>query len=630
MLEFMRKSANSIFIKLLLGLLILSFAAWGIGDIFRGRAANTSVASVGKTDISVEQYRAEFARELQRMSQMFGQEISREQAQAMGVGNLLVSRLAQSALINEGAKSLGVYVSNQQILDEIHKTPEFFNEAGRFDRNIFINILSRSGFNENSYVARVRENIARQQFLSPIRDGALAPKGLVNALYSFAAEQRSAEVIRIDHASLLNVKTPSAEELAKFHMENAANFMAPEYRKLTAIVLEASTLAATITLSDAELQAAYDEREGEFLTPEKRTLRQVLVQDEATASKAKALLDGGKSMAEVAAEVGANPAMVDIGAFTTSDASNLSPDIATAVFALPKGGRTGALQSPLGWHVFEVVDIQPTVVKALADVKDELTQKAKLERALTALYELSNQVEDKLGSGMTFEEAATSVGLHAIHIDAMDAEGSGPDGKPIVAPYTADLAREVFKLTDGQDSQMTEVADGKAFVVVRLDAITPPALRPLDTVMMEVTQAWTNQQRSQMAADLAKVAKDRMAAGESAADVAASIGFSATTTQAFTRDGQGLQNNALPANLISELFTLPSGGVASAPGTGAHTVARLTNIIQATPNTNSAEYKVVADQAKGDLQGDLLAQMAMALQGVYDVTINQNAIADAF
>lgn len=630
MLEFMRKSANTIFIKLLLGLLILSFAAWGIGDIFSGRAANTSVASVGKTDISVEQYRAEFTRELQRMSEMFGQEISREQAQAMGVGNLLVSRLAQSALINEGAKSLGIYVSDQQILDEIHKTPEFFNEAGRFDRNIFISTLSRSGFNENSYVARVRQNIARQQFLSPIRDGVLAPKGLVDALYSFAAEQRRADVIRIDHASLLNVKTPSAEDLAKFHTENAANFMAPEYRKLTAIVLEASTLADTITLSDAELQAAYDEREGEFLTPEKRVLRQVLVQDEVTATKAKALLDGGKSMTEVAAEVGANPAMVDIGAFTTSDASNLSPDIASAVFALPKGGRSGVLQSPLGWHVFEVVEIQPTVVRALADVRDELTQKAKIERALTALYELSNQVEDKLGGGMTYEEAAASVGLHALHIDALDAQGLGPDGKPVDAPYGPDLAREAFKLTDGQDSQMTEVGDGKAFVVVRLDGVTAPALRPLDTVMKEVSEAWSNQQRSQMAAGLAQVAKDRMTAGESAADVAAAIGFSATTTQPFTREGKGLQNNALPANLIRELFTLSSGGVASAPGTGAHTVARLTDIIQANPNVESAEYKAVADQARGDLQGDLLSQLAFALEGVYDVTINHNAIADAF
>ncbi len=630
MLEFMRKSANTIFIKAFLGLLILSFAAWGIGDIFRGRAANTSVASVGKTDISVEQFRAEFAREVQRMSEMFGQEISREQALAMGVGNLMVSRLAQSALINEGAQSLGIFVSDQQILDEIHTTPEFFNDAGRFDRNIFINVLGRSGFNENSYIARVRRNIARQQFLSPIRDGAVAPKGLVDALYSFAAEQRSAEIIRFDHASLLNVKSPTPEELSKYHSDNAANFMAPQYRKLTAIVLQAATIADTITLSDAELQAAYDEREADYLTPQKRKLSQILVSDEATATKAKALLDGGKTMAEVAAEVGANPAMVDIGEFTTADASNLSPDIATAVFALPKGGRTTALKSPLGWHVFEVVDITPTVVKALADVREDLSKNVKTERALTSLYELSNKVEDLLGGGMTFEEAATSVGLQATHISALDAQGFGPDGKPIAAPHAIDLAKEAFKLVDGQDSPMTESADGSAFFIVRLDAITPPALRPLDTVLNDVTVAWGNQQRSQMAAGLAQVAKDRIAAGESVADVAASIGFSATTTQPFTRDGKGLQSNALPAKLIQQLFTLASGGVALGEGTGAHTVARLASITPAAVKADSPAYKAVTDKAKGDLQGDLLSQMAFALEGVYDVTINQKAIADAY
>ena len=630
MLEFMRKSANTIFIKAFLGLLILSFAAWGIGDIFRGRAANTAVATVGKTEIPVEAFRAEFARELQRMSQIFGQEINREQGQAMGIGNLLVGRLVQSALINENARDIGLMITDTQILDEIKRTTEFFNEAGQFDRNIFINTLNRNGFTEDSYVARVRQNMARQQYLAPIREGALAPKQLVAALYAHAAEQRTADVIRIDHANLLNVKMATDAELMQFHKDNAANFMAPEYRTITAIVLQGSTIAEGIAVTEDDIQAAYDEREADYLTPEKRNLRQVMTNDEASAQKAKTLLDGGKAMAEVATEVGANPAMIEIGDFTTADASNLSADIATAVFGLAKGGRSEALQSPLGWHVFEVVEITPSIVKPLSEVHDDLAKAVKMDRALTSLYDMSNKAEDLLGGGMTFEEAANALGITATHIAAVDAQGFGKDGKPVNTPYLTDVTQQAFQLNEGQDGQMAEAADGNAFVVVRVDAITAPALYPLETVKKDVATAWDAKKRSDMAIALAKAAQERLQAGEDATAVAQSIGFKATVTKPFTRDGKGLEQNALPANVIENLFTLKTGGATSAEGTGAHTVARLSAITPATPDNGSTIYRAVQDKALTDMQGDLLSQLSVALEGSYGVTINQKALNDAY
>lgn len=630
MLEFMRKSANTIFIKAFLGLLILSFAAWGIGDIFRGRVASVGVATVGETDIPVEAYRAEFARELQRMSQIFGQEISREQGQAMGLGNLLVSRLVQSALVNQGANDLGLMVSDATVVSEIKRNPEFFNDAGRFDRNIYISMLSRGGFTEDRYVARVRENLTRQQYLSPIREGVLAPQGLVGALYAHAAEQRTAEVIRIAHADLLNVKMATQEELSQFHQDNAANFMAPEYRKITGVVLQAADIAKTIEVSEDDIQNAYSEREAEYLTPEKRTLRQILVQDEDTANKAKGMLDAGQSLDEVAKSVGANPAMVNIGTFTSADAANLSSDIATAVFGLQQGQYSKALKSPLGWHVFTVTGVTPTVVKPLADVRDELAQTVKIDRALNSLFDLSNQMEDLLGGGQTFEEAAASLGLSTTQIAAVDAQGFGPDGKPVQAPYLTDLVGEAFKLGDGQDSQMAEAEDGQAFFVVRVDGITAPALRPLDTIKQDVATAWDAQKRAQMAAVLATAAKDRLAAGEDAATVAQSMGFKATTTKAFTRDGNGLEQNTLPANVIESLFDLRTGEATSAEGTGAHTVARLASVTPATPDKGNAIYQAVSDQAINDMQNDLLTQLSVALEGTYGVSINQQAINEAY
>jgi len=630
MLDFMRKSANTIFIKAFLALLILSFAAFGIGDVFNGRANSTAIATVGKTEISVAAYRAEYARELERAAQLFGQEITPEQGKALGVGNRLIGRLIQDALITESTRDMGLLITDAQILDEIRKSPQFSNDAGQFDRNLFVSILRRNGFDEDTYVQRVRENILRTQFLGPILDGALAPKPLVDALYAYNAEQRTADVIRIDYAALKDIKAPSEDELVQYHKDNAANYMAPEYRRLTAIVLRAETLARDVTVSADEIQAAYDEREADYLTPEKRTLRQILTLDEDSAQKAKTLLDGGTPFAEVVAQVGANPAMIEIGSFTTADATNLSPDIATAVFAVEKGARTAPLQSPLGWHIFEVTDITPKTVKPLADVRDALTLAVKLDRALTLVFDLSNKVDDLLGGGMTFEEAARQVGISPTVISAVDARGFDPKNTALESPFITDILTEAFKLNEGQDSQMTETADGNAFFVVRIDGVTAPALRPLADVRTEVVQALDQKARAARATELAKTAQQRLKSGDPAADVAQAIGFRAITTPPFTRNGAGLAPNTLPGDALTELFALKQGEATAQNDTGALVVARVASIVPAQLDTASEQYRTVAEDTLSSMQSDLLAQLSSALEVTYGVSLNQKAINEAF
>ena len=630
MLEFMRKSAKTIWIKAFLLLLVLSFAVWGIGDIFRGRANEVAVATVGEISIPVERYRAELTRDVERMSLLLQRDFTPQEAQAMGLGRALVERMVQEALVSLSAQDLGLYITDAQILEAVRQAPDFLNASGQFDRNVFMSKLAQAGFTEDRYIQMVRGNMERRQLLAPVESGATPPKSLVDALYVHAYETRTADVIRIEHATLSNIPTPTDAELEKFHADNASLFMAPEYRALTAVVLQVTDIANTIDVSEDDIQGAYDEREAEYLTPEKRKLRQILVSDEDTANKAKALLDGGKSIEAAAAEVGANTAMMNIGEFTSTDAANLSPEISAAVFAAPKGGYTAPLKSPLGWHVIEVQDIVAEVVKPLAEVRDELATALKEDLALNLLYEQSNQLDDLLGGGQTFEEAAASLGVKVETVASVDAQGLTPAGTPANMAYMGDVLKRAFTLEDGQDSTMTETDDGKAFFVVRVNSVTPPALRPLDTVKKDVVSAWEAGARAELAAELAKTVEERMKAGGAAADVARSFGLTASTTTAFNRNGDGLLSGAIPAAMIPDLFAIKQGEVASAPGTGAHTVARIATVTKAQVDQKDQTYLSLQDKLLGDMQTDLLAQFTQALQGKYGVEIHQNVINDAF
>ncbi|MBF0250905.1 MAG: SurA N-terminal domain-containing protein [Alphaproteobacteria bacterium] len=621
MLEFMRKFATTWFIKVFLAILIFSFAAWGIGDVFRTRASDTAAVSVAGTRISMAVFQQEFAREVDRISNLTGQRVTQDQARAMGVDRMVLARLARGALFDAAANDLGLLVSDAQVLQDMVQTPEFKNKAGEFDRAIFMDTLNRNGYSEDRYVASVRRDIAREQVLSPIATGAAAPKGLVERMYAHTAESRTVSGVRISHDAITGVPAPSRADLEAFHKDRSADFMSPETRDVTAAVLRAEDLAAGVSVSDAELQAAYAEREAEFVTHEKRKLLQILVPDEAAAKKARTLVDGGAEFVDMITEVGANPAMFDIGLFTRDAAESLSPEIAQAVFAAPKGGYVGPLQSPLGWHVLQVDDIEPGNVRPLDDVRVQLTHTIKLDRALTQLFEQSNRLDDLLGGGMTIEEAAGELGVAPTIL-----KGVRADGTPSTAPYAAELAKAAFTMAQGQPSLMTETEDGKAFFVARVDTVTLPALRPLDDVIQAVTDAWSRAKRAETAAELAKTVQARLDAGEPAAAVAQSIGQQAIQTQPFTRDAKGLEQNALPASMLKTIFTLQPGQTASAEGTGAHVVVRLAQVLEATATPAAPGYTAVEQKTLGDLRADLLDQMTAALEAAHGLSINPSAL----
>ncbi|MBL4693643.1 MAG: SurA N-terminal domain-containing protein [Magnetovibrio sp.] len=630
MLKLMRKSVNSIFVKALLVMLIASFAVWGIGDVFKAGRSDTSVAKVGNMPISAASFKSELAREVERVQRTINPNITRDQAIAMGIGDMLLSRMVNSAILNAGAQDMRLMVSKTAILNEIKNSKDFFNDAGVFDSRVFTQLLSNNGLSEDRYVQYLRQGMERDQMLSAITSGAIPPKLLTDALYTYEAEKRVLDVLRINYAQIKNVPKPTDAELSAYHESHTNNFMAPEYRSITALVLNAADLAKTIDLTDEDIQNAYDDSIDDYSKPEKRTLKQILVKDELVASRAAQLLDQGKTFADVAKDVGANPALMNIGTMSRDDVANLSADLATAAFSVSKGQHTAPVKSPLGWHVVVVEGLVKGTVTPLNKVKDTLKTKLQMAKALDALFGLSNQLEDLLGSGMTLEEASQDLGIGLDKAENIDAQGLGLDGKAVTFPFVADILKASLTLQAGDESTMSESEDNQSFFVVRVDAVTPSALRPLDTVKGTVAQAWTVSKRAEMAAELAKTAQTRLQSGEDLNAVAKDMGFASFITLPFTRTGQGLQQGAVPVNVIKSVFTLPQGGVAEAAGTGAHTVARVNTIHAATQGDADPIYKSVTAQTTRALQNDLVQQMTEALQVRFPVRVNQQNLKDVY
>ena len=145
MLQAIRKQTKSWLVGILFGLLILSFAIWGIGDIFRGGfRADSEVATVGDMPISLQTLEREFQNELNRMQRNFGTELNRDQARALGLVDRSLQQLIVQALYRLEQDRLGMAVSDRQVRAWIADQPSFKDDLGQFDRLRFDAVLRQS------------------------------------------------------------------------------------------------------------------------------------------------------------------------------------------------------------------------------------------------------------------------------------------------------------------------------------------------------------------------------------------------------------------------------------------------------------------------------------------------------
>ena len=213
MLQAIRKQTKSWLVGILFGLLILSFAIWGIGDIFRGGGRAIAVAEVGDVRIST----VEFSRDFQRQIRQFGGRIDSELAHQLGFVDQVLARMVRRTLLDLGAARAGIAIGDDLVRAIIFATPAFHDESGRFDRSLFEQFLFQTGLIEEAYVALLRRDLARGQLTGAVTAGGIAPDRLVDALYRYRREQRVADVVTASPQLMeqLLSKTETETEAAK-------------------------------------------------------------------------------------------------------------------------------------------------------------------------------------------------------------------------------------------------------------------------------------------------------------------------------------------------------------------------------------------------------------------------------
>jgi peptidyl-prolyl cis-trans isomerase D len=606
-----------------MGVLIISFGIWGVADVFRGFGQST-LAKIGRTEISVEQFRQIYNEKLQQIGRQIGKPMSMEQARAIGFDRQVLGQVISEAALDENVRRLGLGISDAEISSLITRDPNFRGPSGAFDPARFTQLIRQAGFSEQRYVAEQRRTTLRRQIGGTISGNLTPPNILVESLLRVQSEQRAIAFVRLGAAQAGSIETPAPEALAKFYEERKPLFRAPEYRKIAIVIVTPDEIAKWSPVSDDDAKKIYGERIERYATPEKRHVQQMVFPNAADAKAARERMASGTPFADIAKERGLKTGDIDLGTVTKS--AIVDGAVADAAFALPAKQISEPIAGRFGSVLVEVLSIEPGVTPAYESLAPLIKRDIALERARGSVQDLYNKMEDERGGGSAIADAAKKLGLSSVAIEAVDRSGRTPEGKPVAdLPQGLDVLSSAFASGVGVENDPVQYRNG--YVWFEVMGVTPSRERTLDEVKDEVARRWND---DQVATRLRAQTSDyvqKLNAGTSLADVAAGAGLKVETAANLTRATPA--SATVPQGLIERAFSTAKGGFAQAQGTSPAEwfVFQVTDVTVPPVDLASKEARTLIENLQRVQSEELIGAYIAHLEQQIGTTINQAAFA---
>jgi peptidyl-prolyl cis-trans isomerase D len=625
MLEGLRKSSQNwigrLIMSVVMGFIILSFAIWGINDMFRGYGGSR-LAEIGTTQISVEAFRSTYQQELLRLQRQLQRPISSEQARQFGLDSSVLGKLLADAALDQRTHSLGLAISDDEIVKAIKDDPAFKNVTGKFDKDRFDALIREAGLNERGFISEQRRVYLRQQLAQALTGGIAVPQAMREAFHQYTNEVRKLDYIVLPAAAAGEILPPDPTELLKFFDAHKNEFRAPEYRELVLLSATPALLAQPDTISDADAMKRYEQvKASRFGTPEQRQLRQIVFPSDSEAAAASDRIKAGASFDTIAAERHLTAQDLAIG--TKSRAEIFDKPLAEAAFSLPEGAISEPLKGSFGPTIVAVDKVLPDSARPFGEVAADLKREIAIDRAKDTVRTVHDKVEEQRAAGRPLAEAAKASGLEARTIEAIDVSGRSRNGASADIPERDAVLKAAFAADIGTDND-TVLTKDNGFVWFEVAKIDPAHERPLSEVKAEVEQAWRGEETARrLEAKAAELVK-QINAGAKLAELAAAQGnLEIHHVDSAKRNGA----EGLPASGLAQVFSTGIGAAGTMrDDNGGAIVFQVLDSTLVPLNPEQPDSQRLAQALNSALTQDVLAQYVERLQKDLGVSINQQVL----
>jgi peptidyl-prolyl cis-trans isomerase D len=509
MLEDIREKSQGLTAKIILGLIILTFAVAGVGSY--SNSVDTSVATVNGEAISQQAFNKAYQAQRSRMAQQFGEMFDTLSNDANYMANFrqgVLDNLINEKLIDQNSDALAIRVSDLRLKETIRKMPEF-QVDGAFDNNRYLAIINQAGFFQSSdFRDYLRVEMTRRQLSQAL----VATE--FNLPYQETLQlalQNQTRDIRFATISAQQFKVGielTDEEVNAYYLANQARFENEEQVKVDYISLNVADIAKDINVTDEDVATYYKENLTSFTETAQRRISHILIEfvdgnadDKSSEAQAEAILarlQQGEDFAALAKELSNDTFSGENGGdLEWLDPGVMEESFDEAALALVNVGEISELvKTSFGYHVLKLTDYKAEIVKAFADVEAELRIKLSNDEAQDKYFTLQQEMARiSFEFPDSLEDAAQEVNV-AIQTSPWLLRGN--NAAPFDQSQVLDAAFSEMVLQENMNSDLIEVSDEVA-LVLRLNTFQEANVKPLAEVEAQIKDILVNQKATEKA-----------------------------------------------------------------------------------------------------------------------------------
>lgn len=628
MLETIRGATKTWIAKLILALITIPFALWGVESYIRTPSGQDTAATVGTEKITAQEFQQAVRNQLDQFRQQFGGNIDASIMDNPEMRKSILDQLIDQRLVVNATKATGLVVSDATLRERIGTEPSF-QQDGKFSPARYELALKSLGLSAAGFENRMRQDLERQRFIESIAATAFTPNASVKQYLLVSEQARDVAIVNIA-PELFTAQVKVTPEAAKaFYEQKKTEFTTPEQIRAEYLELSVDALAPTIQVPPDETKAFYEANSGRYMQKEQRKASHILINvtpkaTEAERQSAKQKADAlyaqakknPKEFADLAKknsqDTGSAANGGDLGLFARGMMVKPFED---AAFAAKKDELVGPVLSDFGYHVILVTDIQPEKGKGLAEVTPEIEGELKKQKAARKFAELAEKFTNAAyEQSSSLKAASEAVGLPVRQSPWM-AKGQAlpPFNNPKL--MTALFSDEVQK--NKRNTEAVEVATN-TLVTARLLESKPAVVRPFAEVEAGIIARLTREEASRLAR---KDGEAKLAALKEGKQVDVKWPQLLSVSRA---NAGGLAPNVIEAAMKADPKKLPAFAGVENPG-GGYVLVQVAKVNDA-PSVDDAKLQTTRTRIAQSLsQQEILATLGQ-IRAKSDVTIARDAL----